>query len=487
MKIPGVRLMLVALTLTVTTIGLTWIAGATASPSPRACSGSTQQQVTSPVRLQPYVLESGPQRYRGPATVPAFRATISIPDAAWMRVRFADAALGGRSYLTITSLKDGSQQRLDAVTLQQWRNTSAFFNGSAVEVALHVAPGDDDVLFRVTELLIGEPERAPVSPASVAAPDSICGLTDERVRSNHPAVGRVLSINATPPITSAICTGWITSNGAHLTAGHCANPLSDLDMLEFNVPASLSDGTPVFATADDQYAVIVSSILFHDNGVGDDWTVFDVYPNSNTGLLPVHAQNVFIRLALASDDPPATVRVTGFGVDGPAPCFGTAGCSGMTRNSDNVTQQTHSGTYLTEFFATSPKVWLEYLVDTQPASSGSPVTHTVNTTAIGIHTTGGCDPTPPASGNAATSFANTDLATAILTFPGWPTSYVDNGHPATTVSGSIFQPWPLVDLAVYFASNGTTISMVKGSYDEAITITKALTLTAPVGLVTIGQ
>jgi len=482
MKTPGVRLMLVALTLIVTTIGLTWITGATASPSPRVCSGSAQQQVTSPVRLQPYVLESGPQQYRGPETAPTFRATISIPDAAWMRVRFKDAVLGERSYLTITSLKDGSQQRLDAVTLKQWRNISAFFNGNAVEVALHAAPGDNGVLFRVEELLIGEPKRASASAASIAAPDSICGSTDERVRSNHPAVGRTVALFGTPPITTAWCTGWIISNGAHLTAGHCNDP-GELEILEFNVPSSLADGTPAFATADNQYAVVRSSVTSHNNGMGDDWTVFNVYANSNTGQLPVHAQDAFIRVALAADDSPANVRVTGYGVDGPAPLFGDGGAL----NSDNQTQQTHSGSYLTEFSGTPPKVWLEYLVDTQAANSGSPVTHTVNNTAIGIHTNGGCDPTPPASGNAATSFANSDLATAIRTFPGWPVIYVDNGHPAGTMSGSIFRPWPSVDLATFLASDGDTISIVKGSYDEAITITKALTLSAPVGLVTIGQ
>lgn len=457
--------------------------GGAAPPSSRTCSGSSQQQAAMPFRRQPYTLDSGPQQNRASETTQAFHATISAPDAVWVRVRFKDAALGERSYLTITSLKDGSQQRLDAVSLKQWRNTSAYFNGDAVEVALHVAPGDSGVFFRVEELFIGEPYRMAAEAGQIAAPDSICGSTDERVRSNHPAAGRTIRIAGTPPISTAWCTGWIASNGAYLTAGHCAGP-GELEMFEFNIPSSLADGTPVFAAADDQYSVVDSSVVFHDNGMGDDWTVFDVYPNSNTGLLPVHAQDAFIRLALAADDPPANVRVTGFGVDGPGPCFGGSGC---TQNADNQTQQTHAGSYLTEFYGTSPKVWIEYLVDTQPANSGSPVTHTVNNTAIGVHTNGGCDPTPPASGNAATSFANSDLATAVRTFPGWPMIYVDNGHPATTVSGSIFRPWSLVDIAVFFASDGDTISIVKGSYNEAVTITKAITLTAPVGVVTIGQ
>lgn len=482
MKKPSARLIPVALPFLFLITVLVLFTGATAPPPSRACAGSAQQQVTLPFRLQPYLLESGPQHYQS-AEIASFRATIAIPDAAWLQVRFKETALGDHSYLTITSLKDGSQQHLDAVSLKQWRNTSAFFNGHAVEVALYAAPGDTNVSFNVADVLIGQPEATIAGPTAAAPsqPESICGTTDERVRSSHPAVGRILSLNATNPITSAICTGWITSNGAHLTAGHCADPTSDLDMLEFNVPSSLADGTPVFAAADDQYAVDHASIVFHNNGAGDDWAVFDVYPNSNTDLLPVHAQNAFTRLALASDNVPTNVRVTGYGVDGPAPLFGDGG----PQNTDNQTQQTHAGAYVTETYGTSPKVWIEYAVDTQPANSGSPVTHTVDNTALAIHTNGWC--TSSGGTNAGTSFANTDLARAIRTFPGWPTIYVDKGHPTSTISGDIFRPWPTVGLGDYFASNGDTLSIVKGSYNEAITLTKAITLTAPVGIVTIGQ
>ena len=78
---------------------------------------------------------------------------------------------------------------------------------------------------------------------------SLCDGDDDRVASADPRVGRLFLGG---------CTVWLASNGSLLTAGHCADVDPDLNgpmlpdgcldlagLVEFNFPASLSNGQPV--------------------------------------------------------------------------------------------------------------------------------------------------------------------------------------------------------------------------------------------------
>lgn len=68
--------------------------------------------------------------------------------------------LGGQSFITITSMKEGAQQRLDATSMQEWQQQSAFFNGKAVEVELQVSPDDMGAFLKSVSLFYrGERER----------------------------------------------------------------------------------------------------------------------------------------------------------------------------------------------------------------------------------------------------------------------------------------------------------------------------------------
>ena len=127
---------------------------------------------------------SGFQGNLGSTARTAYREVVTVPGAPWLRLQFEDVSLGRSSYLTVTSLADGAEQRLDAAALAQWQNTTAFFNGDALEVALHVGAGDTDAYVRVSEVMVGE----------YGAIESQCGSTDNRVPSSNPAAGRLLSI-----------------------------------------------------------------------------------------------------------------------------------------------------------------------------------------------------------------------------------------------------------------------------------------------------
>ncbi|MCH7939831.1 MAG: T9SS type A sorting domain-containing protein [Candidatus Marinimicrobia bacterium] len=257
-----------------------------------------------------------------------------------------------------------------------------------------------------------------------------------------------------------------------MTAGHCdSDSTYNIDILEFNVPASNSDGTINFADPDDQYAINRSTIRKSFTYIpGDDWAVFDCYANSNTGLKPVQAQQAFHRMSRL--DPGSTLRLTGYGGDS---------------QQANNTQQTATGPYVGTTFVSSSNVSHYYDIDESARSSGSPILDTSGpiTIALGVHNDSRCD--RPGLHNSGTSFDNDNLESILNKFPGYHITrvYADKDHPDGE-DGGVLQPYDTVQEAVNEVSTGGIVSIVKGYYNETMTISKAMTITAPVGMVTIG-
>ena len=291
---------------------------------------------------------------------------IFVPEAQWLRINFNSARLGDASYIELTSLLDGGTQILDANTIQHWNYRSAYFNGDAVEIKVFAGAGDKNVFVDIREVTVGE------WPGFRAK--SICGSADNRTSSNDSRVGRIVPVG---------CTGWIVDNGKHVTAGHCIG--SSADTLQFNVPTSNPDRTLNHPGPEDQYPIISSTWVYRDRGVGDDWGVFSVQDNSNTGLQPIDAQNA--SFTVAQDLGPNTIRITGFGVDD---------------GSDNQTNQTHSGSNMGSSGTT-----MRYNADTTGGNSGSPVIDEATNMAVGVHSHGGCSST--SGNNSGTSFFNSNF------------------------------------------------------------------------------
>ncbi|MCG8425212.1 MAG: serine protease [Proteobacteria bacterium] len=298
----------------------------------------------------------------------ASREVVSIPGSPWMQLKFRDVVLGSGSYIEMRSLFDNATQRLDAMTLKQWGHRSAFFNGDAVEVQVFVSPQDSGVFVEIFEIVVGE---------QAVRAESICGV-DDRVASNEPRVARIDPIG---------CTGWIIDNGKHLSAGHCLAGNGN-NILSFNPPPSLPDGTVQFPGPEDQYSIDQSSFEFVNGGIGNDWGIFAVFDNATTGVQPIDVQGAF---RIKQDLGPANIRITGFGVD-----------SGTT----NQTNQTHVGPN-----AGSSGTTMRYRADTRGGNSGSPVIDAATGEAVGIHTHGGCGGS--GGNNHGTSFFNSALFTAI--------------------------------------------------------------------------
>lgn len=311
------------------------------------------------------------------------------------------------------------------------------------------------------------------------APRSICG-GDDRVASTDPRIGRLSFSNPTTGATAPFCTAWLVGNGAVLTAGHCVNNSASWAspaVVEFNVPLSGANGVPTAAALTDQYPVIVNSIQFRFDGEGTngaDWAVLRLGRNPIT-LRTAHEMQGVFRVTNRNPSADAAIRITGYGVD-----------DGTT----NRIQQTHVGDYDGE--NTGEGLWHEYNVDTAGANSGSPIIWEAMGLAIGIHDDGGCDEVLGIFGsNSGVSFENSDLAAALVNFPGGNTLYVDTlVHPGAA-NGHIYNPYNTVKQAVDAAVTGGQISIVAGHYGETTVLSRPpgqpVTLVAPVGTVVIGQ
>lgn len=397
----------------------------------------------------------------------------------WLRLNFGDVDLGRQSAITITSTHDGGDQILDSRSMPQWENSSAVFNGDELAIELHGSPIDQGIFFTIDSLVVGEPQDDP-DPETLRGADNRVASTDGR----------------TARLFFGGCTSWMISNGRFLTAGHCVDfdpdqggpllPDGVLDLsgvVEFNVPPSLTNGTTVAADPDDQYPINTAGVVWRldgsGQGLGKDWAVFTVGPNSNTGLTPVVAQNTFFRTTNGNPTAGNTMRITGMGLDNTPP-----GSSG-NRNAQNFTNQTSTGAYVGESSSGSD-IWHRSAVDTTGGNSGSPILWSSNGFTVGIHTNAGCNAIGTGANNG-TSFDINALESAIDNHPGSSTIYADTTRYGATENGSIFHPHDTFAEAVTTVAAGGTISIVRGSYSDTGLFTKAVFVVAPVGSVLIGN
>jgi V8-like Glu-specific endopeptidase len=419
---------------------------------------------------------------------PAHVQTVRALNTPWVRVHLADYHLGENSYLILTATNDGDWQRLDAWSLPFWQNTSAIFSGSEVTIQLFVSAGDEGVFFTVDELLVADPEDLALGFDAQPVPideKSICGSGDDRAASSDSRVGRLFMGG---------CTGWLVHTGAALTAGHCGTG-SIGGVLEFNVPASTSNGVPRPAPVNDQYPV-TGVRSWQSNGEGQDYAVFSVGPNSNTELRP-HIAGGFFHMTSLVPSVGTTLRVTGYGVD-PFPAgTGGAGASccdwdndddcDYNCNSTSYTLQTDTGSCDDCLVGSA----IEHTVDTTPANSGSPIIWNSANMAIAIHTQGGCDSFFSDYDNAGTWLGYNPLENALNDFLGVNVVWVDAASSTPIQVGGALTAFDTVAEGVNAAPSGFTVAIVEGSYPHAegnaFTVSKPLTLTAPVGTVVIGN
>ena len=373
----------------------------------------------------------------------AWYSMVQAPNANWLRLEFSDdskLALAANdtetdSYIRITSLFDGAEQILNAQSLAQWHNTSAYFNGDMVIIELIAGKNNSTNKISIKSTQVGE---------DIVVSKSQCGNTDDRITSLDPRVCRITSVG---------CTGWMINDTNHmfLTAGHCP-AAAGFSVAQFNVPLSQSSGTIVNPPPEDQYAIDTTSVQYSNGGIGNDWCYFGVFPNSNTGLTPYQKQQASFTLDVPPSVTGKTIRITGFGVD-----TGTA----------NQTNQTHTGA-----FTSNSGTTLRYTADTTGGNSGSPVIVEGLGVAVGIHTNGGC--TTSGGSNSGTSYTQAALRNALInptgacksiafTYPnGLPTQFSTVGGDQITVTFTSPSSAAALPKMIWKYENTSTTSSISG-------------------------
>jgi V8-like Glu-specific endopeptidase len=284
---------------------------------------------------------------------------------------------------------------------------------------------------------------------------------DDRVPCDDPRVGRIMPLG---------CTGWLISSGCILTAGHCASTTerrADMQWLEFNVPLSALNGKPTLAKDEDRYPIVPCTgnreIIWQNNALGDDWAIFRISKNLR-GESAFTRQGQFFRLidnwSFIGSNPLA--RVTGYGLDGPAPYYGY---EQSQKNERSQTEQTDAGRLIREDISNPPQNIIYYQVDTLNANSGSPVYLPGTHLAIGIHTTGFYPDEEHL--NKGTGFKNNVLKNALEDYPlpGTKMKYIDaDFFTFPEGDGTIFKPYRKLEDALSYAATGDTLGIVAGHY-----------------------
>jgi hypothetical protein len=450
---------------------MSWVFGKNLEPIPsyqRDYSLNTKLRLSNPDAIIKETRKKG-----GLDSVPVVSDTIRCPGAPWLRINFTNAHLGKKSRIVLTALKDGSTQPLDSTTLSQWRNSSAYFNGDAVVFNLYFNEADVSANVEVPSIQ--------VSSLTVGLSQSTTSLLDNcpsginRDYSYDKAIGRLMEQGG---------TAWICPNGALLSVTHEQGNT----VVEFNVPHSNPDGTINHPGAEDQYSKTDTTEFFSD----DVW-IFKVYRNSTTNLLPGDKYQDFYRLSKdysISTLPTGNLTVTGYG-------------DNYTTLTANQTQQTSTGpAYLLSFSPdfNIPGAIIATFAKTENHNSGSPfqVAGAPVKIAIGTNSFGGACPDPITHQNYShgCSFADTIGGNSLdywftnfpTANPGQTVTYLDNNHTTSQPrSGSIMRPFNSFANALSQAQNGGLIIAAPGTYTGAGTISGNVTITAPVGSITLMQ
>ncbi|MDG2423185.1 MAG: hypothetical protein P8M22_04330 [Phycisphaerales bacterium] len=232
---------------------------------------------------------------------------LRVNNVAWLRLYFSEVHLEGDSFIRVTSLLDGQVQELDASTMNMWSNSTAYFNGNAVKIELVGAPWTLDNQIRINQYAyeIGVADRGGCG---------ICG-NDDRVPSSDNNFARLMPVGCSATLYN--------EDSCMVTAGHC---LGSGGVVQFNVPASNSDGSTNNPGVNDQFPVQAEQGV--NSGVGADYGALFIGTNGN-GDKPYDAYGSFMPLA-SSVPGSGNIDIRGYGVDENDP----------TRSQ---TQQYHSG------------------------------------------------------------------------------------------------------------------------------------------------
>jgi len=435
---------------------------------------------------------------------------VSYSGTSSIRLYFDEVELGPNSYLLLEG-SDGAEQKLNAEALQNWSNSSAYFNGQSVKVSLYQAAGEE-VTLKLKELRVNKSTQTSqkTNTSTMAIENQARIESKPYLPSWAAAVGRF-----TDGVTS-YGTGWIAANGAIVTdlnyggiddieVGAGYEMINEYDIIEFNVPASNRDGTVNHPSPDNQYPLnkdyyywrIIEGRLEYvgmgfiriqrydiagDPAVGG-YTIVEALPNS-TGQRPGERIGEYFQVLRHG---------TGLQMDNlEMELFH------YSRNDLGPINQTLRKSTVE---LRNPNAWLTYVSDknrflvydtptVHPGfwdrdMEGAPIVYPGSNIAVGIHSYGAVGNTL-FSPSLGTGFRDQDFRKHLGEFFTTAVTYVDQASPLDESNGNIYQPYLTVAEGVQQAADHDILNIARGFYNESVTINKPMTLSAPVGAVVIG-
>ncbi|MBO0930859.1 T9SS type A sorting domain-containing protein [Fibrella aquatilis] len=433
-----------------------------------------------------------------------FLTQVTQPNTTFLRLYFAGTQLGEGSYLVLEGT-DGTRQELRKQDLENWRYSSAYFNGQSVNVSLFEAPGDRNTVTVSGMKVSDESDRlarngrqaAPTQPGArqaVSIPES---LTETYPYAK--AVGRFTNG------TDSYGTGWIAPNGAIVTAYRMYDYYfypDPYDVIEFNVPPSLG-GTVMHPAPQDQYPLKnrnlprSSLVYFKDEPKASGhffwygWVIFEPLPNG-TGLRPGERQQEYFRIAENPGN--FTIDAKGSG-NIPVDIFHYGNVNG-----DNLEGRTIYRTLqLLETSLLKQNEYLEaggngdrdrFLLYNTPlfigSDDGAPVTYAGSNVAIGIHN----EQAGVISGfgfpGHGLGFRDEAFRNEVSDFYASNSVYVDPEGLYDPGTGEIHKPFRTQNQAATDAPAGAQVYFARGEYYGPANFNRPMTLRAPVGKVTMG-
>lgn len=378
----------------------------------------------------PYSLDSGLLDNLSDEHVIVWSQTITLQDHVSMRLHFSQSSLPEGSFIRVTSAFDMDDQALDGYLLNEWSNSTAYFNGNTLILDLYAAP-------RTTgnRIVVSHVEAA-LSPSDAGTGgNGECGICngDDRTASSQDWSGRIMSVG---------CSGTIwNTNSCVVSAGHCRSG----GVIQFRVPASNGNCSTNNPPAADQFPISGGG-QSRNAGVGADWWVTTTSVNAN-GQKPFDRYGVFMQLAAVDASVGQAAEIYGFGVD-------TTCARSQTQQLSTGSISVRSGTHY------------EYSNDVRGGNSGSGLL--VGGKLVGVVThcsTGGCP-------NYGTKHTNADFKAARdAVCPGGgggvPCADVKRLRASCRTNGTIKGKVIMTDSS----HNGETVTVsIDGTMDLVLTI-----------------
>lgn len=439
-----------------------------------------------------------------------FLTEVSVPSSSFLRLFFEKTELGPNSYLLIVG-SDGAKQKLTRRNLENWRYSSAYFNGSSVKVYL-ASRGKDQNKISITGVKADDSKSKKNlnSPAASAQTNNYEFETpiDFDAQPYVSAIGRFTNGS------KSYGTGWIAPNGAIVTSSRALNKTHEgYDVIEFNVPPSTDIYEVNHPSPEYQFPINKARLNIHTSGniafafkkkygYSEEnepgygtfyctWSILEALPNS-TGLTPGEFLQEYLQIAhnpgsftlKAKEEDPVEVDIIHYG-EIPSDVIDVSRFRTLKQFTTHLLPSEKLLDWVWDIHDKDDIVlYNEDPFDPTMADSdyGAPILFKGTKVAMGIHNdffltapSGGC------------GFRDDEILETLNYYFSNNVQYVDVSSPHDSPSGSIRAPHLTVNGAVMDAQDGAVISIARGFYQLPVTINKPVTLVAPVGTVNIGQ